>query len=328
MYQSAVNDYGYGSDGSSYEEEDRQAPIEGELSPEDQLKMYTPIREDFFKRPMKVRLHMAVVGSPHEMQTNPTRAVWKIPTHLTRALKDNLAVHDRHLAREEDLVGALNRVVPLGIRVFNHQNSFPYAIGVRIPGMMDRTLTGHDQYVYVVGPHQQPPGHPVDVFDPSNIFNEWQYANTQLCSPEDLARDLVHTEKGRTKIAVNSFPHARLQERLKAREFSREELASVNISHVMDPGHDQEIEVPRAIGEAIESEIKPYVEEATRGMLDANKWHMTVHRADGHANWATPHDLVGTLVTSKTAKASKVESDLLHRVARFSIDAELMYQMA
>ena len=110
------------------------------------------------------------------------------------------------------------------------------------------------------------------------------------------------------------------------RAFTRDELEGTNVAHVMDPGHDLEIEVPGAIGKQVEAAIHPQVEAASKGLLDANNWNITVTRADGHKDWATAKDLINSKVTSHTSNASHVETDLMHRVCVASIDCALVFQ--
>ena len=305
---------------------------EDQMDPKQQeehiLTMYKPMRTEDMKRPQSIRVHMEIVGSPHELETNAAHALWQIDRSLHDQFRENFAIHHRDQAKGEDLAGSPNRIIPLGLRIFSHQNTFPFAVGIRIPGILDKHLAKKEGFAWVVGAKPQALGQPMDVFDPKHIVNKYQYENSIICSSADLDRDLVHTDKGRTKIAVGSFPHARLMEHIHNRSFTREEMTAMNASHIMNPGQDQDVEVPRSVGEMLENEIRPFVEDSSKGMVDATNWVASFHRADGQKNWNSPRQLVGTMVTGKSVNASKINADILHVNAVCSVDAEIFFKTA
>jgi len=287
---------------------------------------YTPLRSEQFALPQRVRLYITMTASPNELQQDATRSLWSVSAHLTDNFQQNMALRNRHLAVGNDLEGSAHRVMPLGVRITNHQNTFPFAIGLRIPGLMDRTLLRNDKAVWVVGPNVASLGQAQDVFDPSNPMNQWQYEHLRICSPDDLDNDIQYTGKGRAKIAVGSFPHSRLCDRIAGREWDVTELEGVNIGHVMDPGHDQEVEVPEHIAKAVEGEIRPYIEEAVGGLIDATKWNMSMFRADGEKTWNSPRQLVGSMAASKHVNGGKkLNTDVLHTVQHFAVECELAF---
>ena len=316
------------SDDDSYDEIGQPAGENAEMDEAAFIQTaLTPIRAGIeVKRPQRMNLHVEFVGSPHQMAEVASKAKWAIAAHMQREFKDNLAVHDRHLAGDEDMVGASNRVIPLGITINNHQNTFPFAVGFEVPGIMSRTLTRNNKSVYVVGSNQAPPGHPVDVFDPSHIVNKWQLENMEECLPEDIDRDITHTDKGRTQIAVGSLPHSHLKTLIGNRAFTAAELQGVEVDRIMDPGYDTIVEVPSAIGKQLENTLRPAVEQASKGLLDASKWNISIHRADGHRDWASENDLVGAMVSSKTVDPGVMSTNLLHKVCVASIDATLVFR--
>lgn len=317
---------------SSDEEVHDEVHVDAQMTPaqakdeeEHLMTLYKPMGETDLKRPQRLRLNMMVIGSPHEFDANSALTMWRIePSHMDH-FKDNLAIHDRHLAKADDLHGSVNRIIPLGLRVFNHQNTFPFAVGVRIPGIRSREV-GKDVYAYIMGPNQSSAPQALEIFDPNHIVNKYQYENSIICSVADLDRDLVHTDKGRTKIAVGSFPHAHLVELIQQRAFSREEMAAMNAGHILNPGEDQEVEVPRAVGEKIDKDLRPHIEDASKGLLDASNWVATFHRADGEKQWNSHRKLIGTQVVSKTMDAPKVHSELLHKIALASVQCEIVFQ--
>lgn len=291
---------------------------------EHMLTMYKPVSASDMKRVHVIKLRMEINGSAHQFQDQPSKTIWKIRTDHASEFLDNLAVHNRNKPKPNELVGSANRILPLGMRITNQQNTHSYSIGIRVPGLRDRTLTGNDKFVHVIG-SMQPLSAPVDIFDPDHIINKYQYENSILCSSADLDRDLVHTDSGRTRIAVGSFPHMHLREMIDARAFSRDELKGMDLAKIMEPGPDHDVQVPRSVGERIEKEIRPFVEDSARGMIDATNWNMSIHRADGQKSWNSSHNLIGSFVAGKAVDKSTVDDTLLHKVCTVSIDFELKY---
>ena len=314
---------------SSEEDVAEQIGDEAQMDPkqleEHMMTMYKPMSISDMKRPQCVYVHMEIVGSPHELEMNPSLAKWQIHQAHHDQFKDNLAIHDRHLAKGDELIGSANRIIPIGLRVYNHQNTYPFSVGLRIPGIMDKYLSKAEKYAWVVGSNQAPPSEPMDIFDPTHIVNKYQYENAMVCSSADLDRDLVHMNKERSKIAVGSFPHARLVEHINNRSFTREEMAAMDVRQILNPGQNQEVEVPRSVGDKLEGEIRPFVEDAAKGMIDATNWVSTFHRADGQKSWNSHRQLVGSIVTGKAVNATKVNADLLHVVGTCVVSAAIFF---
>lgn len=313
---------------AQYSSDEEDMPHVGAAVEEDHLALTTPLKASDVQRTQTVTLHALFVGSPSDFKQDKTKTVFRIPTHLLKELQDNVAHTDRHLATGADLKGSASRIVPLNLDVVETSSDVPFLVGGRVGGMLDKVLTANDKYAFTVLP-----GHSerrVNIFHPENPFNSWRYHNATQVTLEDLKDSVKHIDskikgaEGRTKIATGSFPHAYLMQRIRERGFTADQLRGTDIDHVMDPGHNQEVEVSRTIGEQIEKEILPIAEDAAKGFIDASNWNVTIHR-DGNPDWSSPMNVIGSMVSSKTADASYISTDLMQKKNHVSVTMELTY---
>lgn len=299
-----------------------------ELTEEDHLALTTPLKPNDVKRTQTVTLHALFVGSLNEFKQDKTKTTFRIPTHLLDSLKDNVAHTDRHLATGSDLKGSVSRIVPLNLDVVETNSDVPFLVGGRVGGMLNNVLTANDKYAFTVLPGRSE--RVVNIFNPENPFNAWRYHNATQITLEDLKDSVKHIDskikgaEGRTKFVAGSFPHAYLQERIRERAFTAEQLRGTDVDHVMEPGHNQEVEVSRTIGEQIEKEILPIAEDAAKGFIDASNWNVTIHR-DGEPDWSMPHDIIGSMVAGKTVNSSHINTDLMHKKHFVSVAMKLTY---
>ncbi len=196
MYRHQQQQQHVGADADAYVEVNSDvetgadaSPVAGEMigSELDELQH---LHKDMFAKAQKALIDIDITASPAELQSSGASNVWKLLPHLSKELKQNLALKNRNAASGDQLAGNLNRCIPLNLEIVQQKNSFPYPMGIKIPGMMDANLHRNGQCVWRVPPDTQTMMVGKAVFEPTNIVNKYMYNNYRMCTLEDLNNDV------------------------------------------------------------------------------------------------------------------------------------------
>jgi len=282
-----------------------------------------------FKKTQKIILDIDVVASPAELAMNGTLATWRLPPQLLNALKYNTALTDRHTATGEQLAGNLSRCIPLGFKVIQQQNLFPYAMGIKAPGvMLDQNLHANGACLWRV------PGQTAtmlvgqDAFSPANIVNRYAYNNYRFCTVEDLASDVTfpagRSAKGRAQVSVNSLAYQTLVQSLQDGHWA-DQINDINVDQIFEPGRNLTVEVTERIGNDIVKFLKPQVEAAANSFVDLQDLRFDVVRADAHKDFASAKSLIGEVVSTGVLKGDAMKATQLQTRVPFHIKAEFTF---
>lgn len=303
---------------------DNELPLVG-----DELDERTHLNEKMFSRIQKVRFQIDITATPAELAQNGSLSTWKLLPHLNKAFKENVALKNRHLAGGEHLAGNLNRCIPMGLEIIQQQNTFPYHMGIKMPGMMDGALHRHGQCVHRVPPATQTMMVGRSVFEPTNIVNQWMYNNLRECTYEDLLQDVkFHPKTGSqapyATVAVGSLAFEMLQQNLGAQSWAKE-LQHVEVGLIEDPGRLATVQITEKMGRDIVAKLEPTIKEATEAMINLEDFAVEIVRADAHKNFATPQGIHGAMIGSNVADAKKFNNERMQIAQTFSVECEMKY---
>lgn len=323
-------DENVGSDGEQQEimAQEQAFPVGDEMIV-DPLQHLTP---DMFTKPQTTLIDFDLVASPAELALSPSKATWKLAPHLSKLLKQNLAMRNRHMAGEDDLAGNLHRCVPLGLRIIQQKNDFNFFMGMHVPGMMDVNIHKDGQAVWRVPPNTPTMKVKEQAFQPANIVNQFIYANFRSCTPEDLDHALqLQPARGKTPahamVLVDSLPHQLIKDNLLAGKWG-EELAAFNVNSVLAPPQGQlRVQVTERMGKQIKELLEPEMKAAQEAFVNLNDFVVTFKRADGVDSFSSPKNMNGLLIGSnmKAIDTDVINTTQLQRVCTFHIKAELSY---
>lgn len=287
---------------------------------------------DMFTKPQSIIIDFDLVASPAELAQSPSKATWKLLPHLSKSLKQNMAMRNRHLASEAELAGNLHRCVPLHLKILQQKNDMPFFMGIQVPGMMDTNMHKHGQCVWRVPPDTPTMLVGVAAFEPVNIINQYQYANYRACTEDDLQHAVtLNPRKGNTPghalVLVGSLPYKIIEENLVAGRW-QEELDQFDVDQFFNPGRSQlRVQVTEKMGRQVVEMLEAPIKEARESMINLNDFVVSFVRADGVDSFESPKNINGELIgtTAKGVSSKKIIADRLQRRCTFHIKAELTY---
>lgn len=287
------------------------------------------LTKDMFTQVQRTLMDIDVTASLAELEQNPSLATWKLMPHLSKEFKQNLALKNRHLATGEELAGNLNRCIPLHLEILQQKNSFPVAMGIHVPGMMDKNLYKHGQCVYRVPPDTQTMLVGQNVFEPTNKITQWMYDNYRMCTVEDLETDIKHFAKtakvpAHATIAVGSLAHEALKENLAAGKW-QSELEHIDVEEIFDPKMRHTVQVTPIMAKQIAGLLEPMIKETADSFINLEDFNVKIVRADGQANFAAPQGIHGELIGSNVTNAPKIVTDKLQTRYNVTIKAALYH---
>lgn len=298
----------------------------------EEVDVHQHLTKDMFTKPQSIIMDFDLVATPAELDLSPDKATWKLAPHLSKMLKQNLALRNRHIAGEDDLAGNLHRCIPLGLRIIQQKNDFPYFMGIHVPGMMDVNLHKDGQSVWRVPPNTPTMKVKEQAFEPSNIVNQYIYANFRNCTPEDVEHAIqVQPARGKTpahaQVLVGSLPHQLIKDNLAAGNWATE-LPLINVQQIFEPPAGQlRVQVTERMGTQIKELLKPEMEAAQQAMVNLNDFVVTFKRADGVASFKSPKNMNGLLIGSnaKEINTEVVNTTQLQKMCTFHIKAEMSF---
>lgn len=274
------------------------------------------MKTDDFSNVHVIDFDFEITASPAELAAGNV-GKWKLMPHLSSELKQNLATKNRHLASGEDLAGNLDRFIPLDLKILQQKNSFPFAMGVKINGMMDKNLHRTGKCVYRVAPDTQTMvvGH--SVFEPTNFFSRHLYEGYRACTLEDLENDVKFFPKtskapAHAMVQVGSLAHEAVIKNLEEGRFQREVAKRlIDVDEIRyPPEHMHNVKITEGMGKGIVGLLKPGIEEAIASMINLENFEIEAVRADGHA-FNKPTGLHGQLVGSDLIDTGKVGNNVM-----------------
>merc|ERR1712013_84661 len=306
---------------------------ESEYSDEDAMAIQEHIKPNMFTHYLTLPIDIEVVASPVELQRNPSKCRWKFQPHLSKEFKQNLAMTNRSQAGAENLVGNLDRLLPLGFEVKMHGNTFPYAMGIDIPGLMSRNLHKSGMCAHRVPTGTQMQKADMHIFDPESKVSRHMYENYRMCTMEDLDEDITFHKANPGKhdahatIAVGSLAYETLAESLQKGCWQEEGLSRQQIAEVFSPGERYTVQVTEKMGKDVRERLRPEVERMANSFISVNNLSVNIHRADGVEGFATPKQIAGAINSAAAGKntATKINMDALNRNCVFYIKGELKY---
>lgn len=298
----------------------------------DEIDVHQHLTKDMFTKPQSVIVDFDLIATPAELDLSPEKATWKLAQHLSKSFKQNLALQDRHTAGEDALAGNLHRCIPLGLRIIQQKNDFPYFIGIHVPGMMDVNLHKDGQAVWRVPPHTQTMKVKEQAFEPRNIVNQFIYANFRNCTPEDVEHAIqLHPARGKTpahaQVLVGSLPHQLIKDNLELGNWASE-APFINVPQIINPPAGQlRVQVTERMGNQIKELLKPEMEAAQKAMINLDDFVVTFKRADGVASFKSPKNMNGLLIGSsaKDIDSQVVNTVQMQKMCTFHIKAEMSF---
>jgi hypothetical protein len=282
-----------------------------------------------FVKAQEALIDIDITSTPTKLAQTIGSNVWSILPSLTKELKQNMALKNRHLATGDDLAGNLNRCIPLHLEVLQQKNTFPYFMGIRIPGMMNATLSKDGQYV-----HRVPPDTPTmmvkeNVFVPQNVVNQYMYKNYQLCTLEELASDITFVPKtskkpGTAHVQVGSLAYETLLDNL-ANGAWQEELPHIEVEDIFEPGRNHTVQITEKMGRQLYSKLEGPLKEAAESFIDLNDFNAEIVRADGYEAFDSPKGIHGAIIGSEIVPSKKLQQTRMMTEACFHIKARLTY---
>ncbi len=309
--------------------EDEQQQIQSTLAEDVDLQQH--LTKDMFSKAQDIIIDFDLVASPAELSASLAANKWQLAAYLTSRFKQNLATSNRHLADAAQLAGNLNRCVPLHLEILQHQNTFPFAMGLNIAGMMPTTLHKHGECLWRVPAGTATMKVNEAAFSPQNLINQYMYANYRMCTVEDLSSDLVHV-KGNQKqgtedhysVAVGSFAYSELIRGLDAGHW-QDQMDEVNIEHIDNPGRSPTVTITKKMGDDLHASIRGPVEEVANSFINLENLVAEFVRADGINEFNSPKNIAGEIVGSDKVSGTKLNTDMLQTRCTFHVRGKLTY---
>jgi hypothetical protein len=298
----------------------------------DEIDVQQHLSKDMFTKPQTVTIDFDLIASPAELAQTPSKATWKLLPHLSKQLKQNMATRNRHIAGESELAGNLQRCVPLHLEIVQQKNDFPFAIGIKIPGMMDTNIHKDGQCVWRVPADTPTMLVGKAAFEPVNIINQYQYVNYRTCTEEDLSHAVQQQPaKGKTPahamVLVESLPYELMKKNLMAGKW-QEELDKFDVDNFFNPGRSQlRVQVSEKMGKQIVELLEAPIRDAKDTFVNLNDLVVTFERADGVDSFISPKNINGEMIgtSQKGVSTQKLNTARLQKRSTFHIKAQLTY---
>lgn len=288
---------------------------------------------DMFVKAQEMVFDIEVVASPAQMEQTPSLRTWKLAPQMLHHLKQNLATTNRDRATEAQLAGNLQRCIPLHMEVLEKMNTFPYAMGIEIPGMMNKNLHRHGACVVRLpaGVQFTALGTPQAVFEPTNNVSAYMYDNYKLCTVEDLANDITFVKgtkntKGHAMVSVNSLAYDSLVDNLKNPRNWRNQRHLINRSLIDEPDETvAAVQVTEAMGRDLHELLRGPIEEAAASFTNLADFNVKFVRADDQSSFVDGRTIAGELMADTTISAPVMRSEIMQRASTFYIKAKMVY---
>ncbi len=315
------HDANYIEEENNSDGEEQQQQHVGDSLP-NQLAVQKHLSKDMFARPLRAIIDIDIIASPAELAQTEGSNVWSLLPHLTKELKQNLALKNRDAAGAEHLAGNLARCIPLHLEILQQKNTFPYFMGIQVPGMLPKNLHRHGACVWRVPPETQT----------MLVVNQFMYQNMRKCSPEDLSNDVRFVAATKTtpkfaNVTVGTLAYKTLLDSLSAGAW-QEEYSRIDLDNIFEPSRTtHQVQVTAFMGEQIVELLKAPLEETVKSCINLEDFNITMHRADGHGAFDLPKGISGELVGKGTVSATKINTERLQKRYCFHIKAALDYQL-
>jgi hypothetical protein len=319
--------------GSDSEDYASAAHAGDEMQPSVDIDTQQHLTPDMFVKAQEMIMDIEVVASPAQMEQNPNLRTWQLAPHILKELKQNLATVNRDRATEDQLAGNLSRCIPLHLEVQEKMNGFPYAMGIEIPGMMNKNLHKNGACVTRVPAHVgfTALGTPQAVFEPTNIVSAYMYENYKMCTVEDLANDIKFVKgtpktKAHAMVAVGSLAYASLKDNLENPHNWADQRHEIDEALIEAPGRNTyAVQVTEAMGKDLHNLLREPIEKAASSFINLADFNVKFVRADGNSSFTAFKGINGELMADTAVNAPTYRSELMQRACTFYIKAKLVY---
>lgn len=283
------------------------------------------LTRDMISGAQRIMLDIDLMASPEELAQGQVLSVIKLAPHVRKHLKQITTTKDRDKAGPEEMAGNLTRCIPLYLEIVEQCNSFPYAMGLKIPGMVAKTLHENGRSHWRVTADTPPMMVNRAAFEPSNFVTASMYQNYRMISPESLAEDIKHhPNDGISIIRVHSLPYDSLVANLEAGHWPQADIDFEAVFNAKERRHPI-VHVPIAVGRDIEESLRTPVEEAAKAFINLEDFAFEVERADGEPAFDSPNKLHGELVGAEFGADQNLRERRLLKRCQFHVKAELTY---
>lgn len=282
-----------------------------------------------FKGVQQIHVQIDFKGAPVEF-AKMKKALWEMRPHIGEMMKINTAMIDRDLAPPEMRKGFLDRIIPLHFQVVQQQNTFPYYVGLTIPGLMPTVSHAHGNHLWRI-----PPDTPTQavgekhgsVFQPVNLITQGLYKGYQNCTAEDIQSDIkiLKDKEGQeyALVATDSFAHDKLKDELDAGRWETED-AALDFDNIYEPGHNQrDVQVTAKIGKELKQMLGKDVERMLKSCMNVETTVGYLERADGVKDMENTTGYHGEIIGNElvgnvsSVRANTVSSAHVHAIFTF-----------
>lgn len=289
---------------------------------------------DVFKQVQSIIVDIDVMASPDELARGFVPSEWKLLPHLSKKLKQNLALKNRDVAGDADHAGDLRRCIPLQFEILQQANTLPFFMGIRAPGMMDKTVYRQGACLWRVPPDTATMALPIGAgmaFEPTNVIDRHMYNNFRVCTPEDLAESITVVKGSKGKpgygtISVGSVAYDDLIENLNAGAWRELDLTEEELDAIYEPPrHQHTVQVRQKMAEQLQVKLQQPLNDVIDRCVNLEDFTISVVRADGNPHFNSPQGLHGELVGSENDPLHKLSSTKLLTRGMFHIKAKFDY---
>lgn len=345
----AMDNGGYYDDGGAYDQfegdfddeddseyNDAMYPqdfVGGDM-PEEDPNAYKPEEEEHVNADalygvQKRTIRYCLKGSLEQLNRQKLRTVRRLNERAHPHMKQVTSMRGRNNPTAENTAGNLDRIVLLGVRIVNHVNQYPVAIGyninskILVPGTL--TDTG-DVYTGVL--EAKAPSTTSDrvIFEPTNIFSRRMLEQWERVDPEALDQEFIFPKVGNgtclvrvddgtgTSVAIELLRnHPHLFPGINANEIVRNRLERIPYS-----------ELPEDVGRQLHTHMAGEIEKIAASFISVNDLSMSFHCVDGN-DWNTWQNLEGEAVALEPNKQSEYKKIALNSVHSAAVQVELTF---
>jgi hypothetical protein len=299
------------------------------------------LTKDMFSKAQTVTLCMDIQGSPEQLEGGRVSKFWRIKPHDTQEFKQIMTLRNRDKATGEERAGNLNRCIPLHLEIVRENNSYPYYMGMKFPGMVPKVLHKSGRTHWRTPPNTST--HMVEraVFEPSNVITKHMYENWRMCSLESLVDDITHVPGNKNKvgystIAVDSLAYDVLVSNLgnacdpnaeDGGHWCQYDLSEDDVDDLYSASNRRKkiVTVPTEIAKEIEVALKDPLEEIAKSFVNLEDLVVEFERADGVHAFNSTRNLHGELVGSDIDPNHDLRSAKLAKRACYGITADFTF---
>lgn len=249
---------------------------------------------DKFDSAKEITFHINIVASPEQLAQGLVSNKWSLKQELLKHLKNNTALANRLHATEEDLKGDLRQCIPLGFEVTEHANSFPYAMGFNVPGVMPMIISEHGAWVHRTAGKM--PGCPTNGqvrFEPTNIIDRALLTRSQQTTRRDLESD-IKLEKDYGLVKVRSPAYFKMVDALEGGEWADVDMSEEEYMGIVAPSaHARVVQVPLEIASTLKENLEAPIKDFQQRCINLQDFEIVVERADGNTEFNSPHGYIG-----------------------------------